>query len=83
MMNAIYNRQLFRVIEDVWTGAVLEEMRTRTRIFVDYADPLLVVDPTDREYEAARDGCFHHENEWGLHVCCQTFSASSDLERAT
>ena len=71
MMFAIYNRKRYRVVDENGAGVTLEPYdEDRSSNFVSYSDELLLLDPTDSEWEVAADDQFHHQDDWGRDLCC-------------
>lgn len=57
-MKATYNGKLWSVVKDTWEGVNLLPIDSDDEwdlIYVDYADPDLILDPTDDEVEEV--GC--------------------------
>ena len=58
--NAIWQGQPYREVGDYttpnegWVGSILEPIEGGTRVAVRFGDPNLIIDPTDRQWEAAK-----------------------------
>ena len=73
MMFAIHNRKRYRLVEENGAGVMLEPYdEDGPTNFVSYGDELLLLDPTDSEWEVAAEHQFHHQDDWGRDLCCQT-----------